>query len=388
MGPERVVAFYPTRPQADTLKVLEGTLSDPFKVRQDDHERLARIVVDGSGFLGLQDYYDNRDWAGINKHVRMTARVATYLAEKMQDAGYAVEPGLVLQAHLVSHPARRRWDEAGMYPNLVPYASIIREIPNEVLGTLYLIDQRMPKDIVKIVAALVHGYKGNKEIYDTWEYKLASYADHRITQNVHPLNKRMADFFINDFTDSGQRTNEMKTQLYAIFEDIVQRGRSNTTTLHEAANIVTPYQTKSSERGLIVKDFMHLVLEDAATEAELINIGINPEDLTDNNPPPAWWERYLERLYINDAEKSAFRRLDQLGRLLEVGRIALEEYETILEKEFPSNHWWGQKIRKLYEENQGKPYVSAHGKPVGTERAIAFFANLDQIRREKKQQEN
>ncbi len=199
---------------------------------------------------------------------------------------------------------------------------------------------------------------------------------------MDPLSTRMADFFANYFVRQELKKSDFVEELYTIFEEIVTQGRVGTLTHEEAAKRLLPYQSKQSERGLTLDDLVRLVLEDAVTEAELIKIGISPEDITDSNPPAARWEKYLERMYINDAEASAFERIKYLEEQKTEGAISEEEFNSTLEREFPWNHWWGRKMRELYVLQHGVPYVS-DTKPVGTERAISFFGRMDRRRREK-----
>lgn len=166
---------HPTRPEAATLRVLRGKFSEPINTFfPDGIYRTIRIVRSGSGMLGLKEHYDSRDWAGIFRHCMFTARVATFLSEKFKEAGYPVNPGTVTQAHIVSHPKRRVWDEARWYPQYVKNAGIIAETPNEILGFTYLVEKEMPEDVVTVVAALAHGFKGDPAIYNSWEYRLSS----------------------------------------------------------------------------------------------------------------------------------------------------------------------------------------------------------------------
>ncbi len=103
---------------------------------------------------------------------------------------------------------------------------------------------------------------------------------------------------------------------------------------------------------------------------------IKPEHITDNNPSTPWWERYLRRLYINDAEKEIFANISQFFQELEKEETNMAEFN----RDFLDS-WWGKYVRDLYEAQRGIPYQQTNkkgrNKAVGIERAIGFFGKLD-----------
>lgn len=274
---------------------------------------------------------DNQEWAGIFNHVLTTARVATFLGEQLREKGEAIDSDCILNTILVSHAGRRQYDEATWYPLVVSDAARKREAGDTAITLHLLANTRISPTIVENARA--HGIGNAYPIsqMDTWEKILSAYADFRVSQHVMSLQER--------------------------FDDLERRGvaagrfsRDNLRALKEWA-----FQT---ERRIFSK------------------LQIKPEHIADHHPAPPWWERYLRRLYVNDAEKDIFANLSRLYQILEK-----EESNGAERNRDVLGSWWEKYVRELYEAQRGRPYQQTKekrwNKAVGIERAIGFFGKLD-----------
>ncbi|HYT40892.1 MAG TPA: hypothetical protein VEP90_00980 [Methylomirabilota bacterium] len=329
--------YAPPRPHGAILEVLKGSVSEPVETvsnKPDSKGQVIKvsIVKKGSGMVGLQDAVDNQEWAGIFNHILMTARVATFLGEKLREKGEAVDPDCILNTILVSHAGRRQYDEATWYPSIVPNASWKVEVGDTAITRDLLSDAHISPIIVENVKA--HGVGDTYPInqMNTWEKILPSYADFRVSQHIMPLEDR--------------------------FDDLERRG------------VTTGRFTKN-----------HLdVLKEWAFRIEnkiFSKLQINPEHITDTNPSVPRWERYLRRLYINDAEEAIFMSISRSYQ----ESVRDEPNVAKFDKGF-SKAWWERYVSNLYEFQQGTPYVLVEEKRrkklYGIGRAIAFFKKLDE----------
>jgi hypothetical protein len=328
--------YSPPRPRSATLEVLKGSISEPIETvshKPDSEGQIIKVplVKKGSGMIGLKDAADNQEWAGIFNHVLMTARVATFLGEQLREKGEAIDPDCILNTILVSHAGRRQFDEATWYPLAIFDASQKIESGDTAITLDLLSDTSISPTIVENARA--HGIGNTYPIsqMDTWEKVLAAYADFRVSQHVISLQERFADL-------------ERRGVAAGRFS------RSHLKALKEWA-----FQ---AERRIFSK------------------LQIKPEQIADNNPSTPWWERYLRRLYVNDAEKDIFASFSQLYQESEREETNIVE----LNKDFLGS-WWEKYVRDLYEAQRGIPYQQAkekrRNKAVGIERAIGFFEKLD-----------
>lgn len=362
----------PIRPHGDILEALGGKISDPIetisnKPGEFGKQVSVRIATEGPGMIGLTDAEDNESWFGILNHCLLSARYGVYFSRLMQKAGYITSPDRILNATIVSHTGRRQWEEALWYPDAIDDSQSKRSISNETLG-MGLIESRVPRDIFDLVAALGYlsygTYLSDPSTFDSWDYKIAVYVDHRTTQEYQTLNRRLGDFLITNFYQKETVTDELRARVYQTMASIINRQKSfrlgvvgtEEISLEEADRLFEDLGANSDSLRLKRLDLMRLVLQDAETEAALIRAGINPDIISDQIVPAKRWERYLKRLYINDAEEEILN--------LYKGREVL------------ANSPWGRYVKQLIEQGR-MPYRSERGKLKGTKRAIEFFGRLD-----------
>lgn len=383
MATERLV-----RPRAEVLEALKGQISAPLttisnKPGKVGEEVSVRIVKDGPGMVGLCDFFDSREWAGILNHVLLSARYATHFSKKLSEAGFESNPKRVLNGMLVSHPGRRQWDEAGWYPEIVENAREKRSISNETLG-MQLIQGNVPQDVFELVVALGHNVEGfavDPSVYDSWDFKIAIYVDHRTAQKYEPLNIRMGEFLLGNFFKREDINSEIRIRVSEELKGLIERQKQSRlrggwpVSLDEADRIAQELGASSDSVRLARRELMRLILQDADTEVALISVGIDPEIDEEKVPAPRW-ERYLRRLYVNDAEASIYKRFMEIQTPIELhffaeGRIDPELTEK-KDQEFSKTSWWGNYIRGLISQDK-MPYRSRRDKPQGIQRAIEFF---------------
>ena len=334
MGNKR---YLPPRPHATTLEVLKGSIAEPIETVSNKPDLKGRVikvflVEKGSGMVGLEDAADNQEWAGIFNHILTTARVATFLGEQLREQGEVVDPDCILNTILVSHAGRRQYDEATWYPLVVPDAPWKVEVGDTAITLSLLADAYISSIIVENVKA--HGVGNTYPIsqMNTWEKILPSYADFRVSQNIMSLKERLADLERRGVT-AGRFT---KKHLDALKE----------WAFHTENKIFSKLQIK-------------------------------PGHITDTYPSVPRWERYLRRLYVNDAEEAIFMSISRFYQDSEGEKPNVLK----LDKEL-SKTWWEKYVAILYEYQQGIPHVPTEEKKqrkfYGIERAIAFFKMLDE----------
>jgi hypothetical protein len=331
------------RPQGDIMRVLKGKTEKvvPAEIKKPDTNVSDDIslVREGSGMVGLKEIHENKEWSGIFNHVIKTARVATYLAERLKGLGVDVDPKQVLNSILVSHSGRRQWDEARWYPKDATHAQEKVKKGDTELSLELLREAGVSPVIIDNVAA--HGTRNPEVDLDTWEKKLALYADFRIAQNVMPLAERFKG--LQRAVDDGRVTPEELNRLKE--------------------------WSQKAERDIFDKfvDKKNGVL-------------LESTDLNDEFPKQPAWEKYIRRLYIQDAEQGIYDKLaDFEQRILSASSDQeVEEIVQQISKQFPENTWWGKYIRDLYVSQGEKPNLqSDQSGNIGTDRAIAFFSSLD-----------
>ncbi len=349
-------------PTPGVVDALRGKIAEPIQtISQKPGEEgtftRVRLLLSGSGQFGLKDRKDNKEWSGIFNHSILSARYSVHFAEKMAKAGYETHPQTILDAMIVSHAGRRSWDEAGWYPQAAPDAREKRSISNETLG-LQLIQGKVPQDAFALVAALAHNLEGfdlDPAMYDSWDYKLTSYVDHRTTQSYEPLNTRMGNFLIANFFDKDQVTPEVKERVYEGIEEIVARQRDSLLnkpgvepmTLDEADQIAESLGANEGSTRLPRKDLIKLILNDAETEAALIKSGVDPDAINDQTVPMPKWEDDIRMQYVGAAGRNIFNYLY---------RLRLEDQETtlyfseLLAREYPENNWWTEYASRVFRE--------------------------------------
>lgn len=357
------------KPDPRVIDALRGEISEPIqtishKPGSEGQQVQVRLVKEGPGLFGLVDWEDNKEWSGITNHVLLSARYAVYFAQKMHDAGYEANPQRILNGMIVSHPGRRQWDEAGWYPDVIEDAQAKRSISNETLG-MQLIQGKVPQDAFELVVALGHNVEGfsvDPSIYESWDYKLAIYVDHRAAQKYEPLNTRMGDFLLGNFFKREEITPEIKEHVYAVFGDIIERQKNYRlekegvaqVTLDEADLIAEQLGASPRSERVIRRELMRLILQDADIEAALMKAGIDPDNINDDTVSMPAWEDDFRQTYVKAAQDSIVEEIH-----LRVGRFRqyiftdnIYDYPILekLNEEFPLNTWWGQYAREVFYE--------------------------------------
>jgi len=212
---------------------------------------------------------------------------------------------------LISHAGRRQYDEATWYPLAVFDASRKIEAGDTTITLGLLSDARISPIIVENVKA--HGVGDTYPIsqMDTWEKVLPAYADWRVSQHVMSLQER--------------------------FDDLERRG------------VATGRFTRNHLKAL----------KEWAFQAEsriFSKLQIKPEHIADNNPSPPWWERYLRRLYVNDAEKDIFANISRLYQELEKEEGDISKFN----RKFLDS-WWVKYVINSYEAQQA-PHMNKQKK--------------------------
>lgn len=322
-------------PTSGIPDVLIGEISQPWKTISQKNGSQGQevevcIVEKGPGMIDLDNWKDNKEWSGIFNHVLLCARYSAYFAEKLLNKGCNIDPQIDLDAMIVSHAGRRQWDESNWYPEIVINAVEKKKKPNEQLG-LELIKGKVPDNVYNLVAAL--GYEREKcpvglEIYDSLEYKIASYVDHRTTGKYEPMNVRMGNFVLQNFLNTNEITPELKEKVYNSLQRIIDNNMS----FEEADKVLADLGAPENSPRLLRKILARMIVDDANTEKFLKEKGINP-DINDNLVPMPKWEDELRKRYVVAAEKEI-----------------KENRENVL-KDFESNkdNWWYQYAVKILQ---------------------------------------
>ena len=187
------------RSQADILEALKGKVSEPLEVVSNkpgfaEQTVRVRLVEEGSGMVGLSDWRDNREWAGIFNHINKVAGGARTLLNLLKLNGHNVDPILGEHTVLVSHNARRQTDEATWYPDEVSDAERKRKLGDTPLSVEHLQNLGFEDELIESVRAHSIG----TEIFPfekatNWNLKLPIFLDYRISQNAMSLEERFRD---------------------------------------------------------------------------------------------------------------------------------------------------------------------------------------------------
>ncbi len=320
----------------DVLRVMQGSVSDPeevasYKNPNEPTPTTVRLVQEGSGLIGLENVEDNKEWSGLFNHVLLTARVASYLGRELQKAGVPVDVNLLKAAILSSHSGRRMWDESNWYKEAVPDYETKQGKTDTDLALDLLRSAHLPDELIETVEAHAIGKPYPYEKMDSWEKKLALYADFRVSQAVTGLDER--------FDDLQARA--------------VPSGRFTQTWVDN---------TRDWAQGVEAEVFSKLP-------------HIKPESITNEYPPMPVWEGYLRRLYVQDAEAGIFNKISEFEA--EINRATTPEDKVRanlrMETEFPENTWWGGYVRDLFSRQKDQPHM-ASDKKLGVARAIEYYS--------------
>lgn len=343
------------KPSREAIDALKGTISEPLetisnKPGLEGQVVRVRIALEGAGLYDLKDWRDGREWSGITNHVLLSARFSTAVACLMDREGQNVYPQRVLDGMVVSHAGRRRWDEANWYPNIVPNATETKLISNETLG-MQLVQGKVSQEAFELVVALGHNVEGfsvDPSIYNSLDFRIAIYIDHRTSQRYEPLHTRMGDFFLGNFYPKGEVTSQLKERVYASMKDMIDRQKSFRmgqegvieVTLDEADRVSEALGARSSSARLSRRELMRLILQDADTEALLIQAKINSDELNEETIPMPKWEDDFRREYVEASKEDIKNEITTRTKDQAMSR------EATLIALFPGQSWWDQYARK------------------------------------------
>lgn len=334
----------------ELVDLLRGTISEHIttishKPRFEGQEVTIRLVTEGSGQFGLTDLADNKEWAGIFNHAVLTARYTSYLAQHMKEKGLDTHPDLLANALVISHAGRRTWDEARWYPDAAQDSEAKRSVSSETLG-LRILHGKIPDNIFNLIAALGHNiteFSVNPSIYDSWDYKLAVYIDHRTSQIYEPLHTRMGDFLINNFL---HRQSFDRNQIYETVFDIISKRKNEGISVDDADAMISNLVPSINSDRLSRKRLIELILQDADTEKALEAQGISPDELAEQAHMPEW-ENSIRKEYVAATKDEIIQRIEShIHDIVQSGR---RNFDNLYE-EFPANSWWGQYALDLWRE--------------------------------------
>lgn len=342
-------------PSPGIIDVLRGTVSEPIQTISrkpgfDGQLVTVRIAIEGPGMFGLTDWQDNKEWSGIFNHCILSTRYATYFAQRLAKAGHEVSSQLILDGMIVSHPGRRQWDEAGWYPEVVPSAKEKVAMYNETLG-LSLIQGKVPEGVFQLVSSLAFDEGTDPEVYNSWEHRLSVFADHRSSDRYLPLHIRMGDFIWVNFFNKDKVGSEVKEQVYNSLGELFTRHRNfrlgmtgeSEVSVYEVAEIMQNLGASADSARSTLRLQLENLLKDVDTEAELIQTGINLDDVNDETVPMPDWEHRLRFQYVQAAKVSIAEKMSSLGKQGEAKARGI----------FPKNTWWGEYAWRVYQETTG-----------------------------------
>lgn len=357
-------------PSPGIIDVLKGTVSEPIQTISrkpgfDGQLVTVRIAIEGPGMFGLTDWQDNREWSGIFNHCILSARYATYFAQRLIQAGHEINSQLILDGMIVSHPGRRQWDEAGWYPEVVPGAETKMAMYNETLG-LRLIKGKVPEGVFQLVSSLAYDDGTDPEVYNSWEHRLSVFADHRSSDRYLPLHIRMGDFIWVNFFNKDDVGVDVREQVHNTLGELFTRHRNFRlgltggieVTADEAVEIMQNLGASPDSARSTLRLQLENLLKDVDTEAELIQTGINPDDVNDDTVPMPKWEDKLRLEYVFVARESITERMYSLNKALKAedeygSALVVKEILERYDRDFPTNTWWGQYAWRVYQEVAG-----------------------------------
>lgn len=393
-----------TGPDSNVIAALKGKISDPKEVISNKPgslgKRIVRIAEEGPAMIGLEDLGDNREWAGIFNHFVKTAGASLELGMLLQLQGLDVDPRLLLNTVMISHSGRRQYDEATWYPQDVRGASEKKQEGDVAIGLDLLKDKNLSGELIEMVSVHGLGTIYPFEKMDSWNKKIPMYLDFRISQNAMSMEQRFVDLqrgvangrYTQEYLDSLHRwATQTERELFEALAipsyDSLRNNPRNLKARIDAAVKLDKFSEKQA--GILRSTKLYIQSGQDADAADILRMDkdeflsklqLHPEDINDRLLQPERWERYIRRLYINDAEQGIFARLSELNKDILHGKVGSREE---LEKEFPKNTWWGKYARELYDKRHGQPLHPRLHKQLGINRAIEFYHQLEQARQEK-----
>lgn len=400
-GRERTV-IGPNSFALEALRYAEFT--EPKSLTKPNGQEIrTRLVIEGAGMVGLSDRVENKEWAGMFNHYMKVGGGYLQLARLLQLNGHQVDLQLAVNTTTLSHNGRRQLDEANWYPQEVTNAAEKQKMGDTKIGLENMRRLNLPAELIRAVS--VHEIGGIFPFEDTktWNEILPMYLDFRISQDAMTKEDRFRD--LERGIAAGRFTREWHTQALewttkheqGLFEALhlasYQEVASSPEHLRTRVDTAIKLGRFSEEETQVLKDTKlykpksgkDIDPAEAARLAQdefLEKLQLHPEDINERLLQPERWERYIRRLYINDAEEAIFGRLTQLNKVLaseeEYGSMTvIEMILNRIKEEFPSNSWWGKYVNKLYQASNRQPY-NPKTKPVGIQRAIEFYRKIEQ----------
>lgn len=346
------------------------------------------LEIFGAGFGGLAAIEANRSHAGLFNHSLLAERLfltaQKFVSEKSNEQ--QVDLSLGPNVHNgISHLGRFSWDT--IHSKGIPTLDLFSLTSEEIGVEILLQRSRVREKSIRMVAALgdVQTIVSSSDSHhDSWDYRLALWADHVTTQRYEPLADRMATFILNNHIPAEKRKNvglAVNTYVKDVLLPGLKTGSMNAQTATEY--LEHTFGATASERGKPLAHVINLIVTDAQTELELEQLGFLEHlgisalsDLTEKNITIPLWESYLRRLYIQDAQEEIFSRIEELRLDRDLTDIPTDDPFW---KEFPKNTWWGKASIEYWENHQKNASKNANksSKVVGMERARQFFSNLD-----------
>lgn len=327
------------------VDVLCGEISELVRTKSFKPDELGemvdvRLVLNGPGMYGLTDWEDSRKWAGIFNHSILSARYSLHFARQLAERGHDIDLQTILDGMIVSHSGRRQWEEADHYREKAPDSIAKRKISNERLG-LRLIKGKVPPKTFNLVAALAHEnteFPVSQRVYDSLEYRICEYVDHRTTDRYMPLVDRMSGFFLANFYKKDEITPVLKEEIRSFTNAIIEATKSFVSgesdvelSLERADKMAKEIGIKPKSKRIKRKDLIELIIRDAETEAFLIREEIYPNGLNDNIVSMPEWERKLRFDYVGFSRESLRAAIDR-------GRYIIDQNST---------NWWDQFAVKI-----------------------------------------
>lgn len=387
-------------PSRNVLEALKGaTFTEPMRLRKPTGQEITtRLVREGAGMVGLENKVENQEWAAIFNHYVKIAGAVLQLGRLLQSNGQNVDLQLMLNATMLSHSGRRQYEEATRYSDIVDNAVEKRKVGDTQIGLSSLKDKNLPAELIEMISVHGLGTIFPFESIKTWNQKLPLYLDFRIAQNVMLMEQRFVDLqrgvtagrYTQEFLDKAHEwAREREHELFEAlkipsYEALASNIQNLKTRINTAVTLgkfsedeaialrgTKLYQPKSGKDG----DVAGVI--GLSQDEFLDRLQLHPEDINDQLLQPGRWERYIRRLFINDAEQGIFARLSKLQRDISEGKAGSVEE---LEKEFPQNTWWGKYVQELYSKRGGIPLHPRNHKQIGIARAIEFYHQIEQDR--------
>lgn len=282
-------------PDINCIGALKGEVSQPFQLKED---KIGRIAIVGPCMFGLLDENDKKDWYGIFNHQVTIARYSSFLACECEKRGVKVDPQEILNGCLISHSGRRQWDEARWYPQVVKEIIGENQINYRANISSEELSVRLLEDKVKIKNAVIF-------VKNLWEIDnfdpnafgalFTRYIDHRIGQDYESLNKRMSLLIYKSFVVD----NNLSTPTQKDIEDLLIKIQKEQLNKDEADLEAEKTGIKDKSPRFLRSDVIQQITQDFSTERKLIDLGINPDNMSCTTVPQATWEIQIRERYWN-----------------------------------------------------------------------------------------